>query len=77
MSFAGKTVLITGAARGFGAATAKAFSDAGANLVLGDISDEGLGEGLHSSVLTLKGDVSDPAYSRSLVNMAYETFGGL
>lgn len=77
MSFAGKTVLITGAARGFGATTAKAFSDAGANLVLGDISSDGLGEGLHSSVLTLKGDVSDPAYSRALVNMAYETFGGL
>ncbi|PCJ75097.1 MAG: oxidoreductase [Rhodobacteraceae bacterium] len=77
MSFAGKTVLITGAAAGFGAATAKLFSDAGAKLVLGDISAQGLGEGLAGDVVTLTGDVSDPAYSKELVNLALDTFGSL
>ncbi len=77
MSFAGKTVLITGAAAGFGAATAKLFSDAGAKLVLGDISAQGLGEGFAGDVVTLTGDVSDPAYSKELVNLALDTFGSL
>ena len=77
MSFAGKTVLITGAAAGFGAATAKMFSEAGAKLVLGDISPNGLGEGLSGDVVSLVGDVSDPAYSKDLVKLAIDTFGSL
>lgn len=77
MSFAGKTVLITGAAAGFGAATAAKFLQAGAKLVLGDISAQGLGEGLSGDVITLVGDVSDPAYSKELVNLALDTFGAL
>lgn len=77
MSFAGKTVLITGAAAGFGAATAKRFSQAGAKLVLGDISAQGLGEGLSGDVVTRVGDVSDPAYSKELVKLALDTFGSL
>ncbi len=77
MSFAGKTVLITGASAGFGAAAAKLFSDAEANLVLGDISAEGLGVGLLGDVVKLVGDVSDPAYSKELVELAVDTFGSL
>ncbi len=77
MSFVGKTVLITGASAGFGAASAKMFSDAGAKLVLGDISADGLGEGLSGDVVTLVGDVSDPAYSKELVKLAINTFGSL
>lgn len=76
MSFAGKTVLITGASRGFGAATAKAFADLGANLVLGDISANGLGDGL-ADAANLVGDVSDPAYHKALVALAIDTFGSL
>jgi len=77
MSFAGKTVLITGAAGGFGAAAAKRFSAAGAKLVLGDISSDGLGTGLSGDVATLVGDVSDPAYSAALVKLALDRFGSL
>ncbi len=36
-SFAGKTVLVTGAARGIGAAIAARFAVGGARVVIGDI----------------------------------------
>lgn len=39
---AGRTVLITGAAGGIGAALTKAFAEAGANLVLSDVDARGL-----------------------------------
>jgi len=77
MNFPGKTVLITGASTGFGAAAAKQFAAAGAKLVLGDISVKGLGEGLSGDVVTLTGDVCDPAYSKELVKLAINTFGSL
>lgn len=77
MSFAGKTVLITGASAGFGAAAAKLFSEAGANLVLGDISPTGLGEGLSGDVVSLVGDVRDPDFSKELVKLALDRFGAL
>lgn len=77
MNFAGKTVLITGASTGFGAATAKLFSEAGANLVLGDISPIGLGERLSGDFVSLVGDVRDPDYSKELVKLALDTSGAL
>lgn len=40
MDFTGKTVLVTGAARGIGRATATAFAEAGANLVVTDLSHQ-------------------------------------
>jgi NAD(P)-dependent dehydrogenase (short-subunit alcohol dehydrogenase family) len=42
MSFANRTVIITGAAGNLGKAVAKAFADAGANLVLVDLKRESL-----------------------------------
>ena len=44
--FAGKSVLITGAAGGIGTALSKAFSEAGANLVLVDIEHWALSDKL-------------------------------
>lgn len=38
--FEGKTVLITGGATGIGRATALAFAENGANLVIGDLNPE-------------------------------------
>ena len=37
----GKRALVTGAARGIGAAIAKAFADEGASVIVTDINDEG------------------------------------
>ncbi len=80
MRFAGKTVLITGAAGGFGTGMAKAFAAAGARLVLADMAagplDALLAE-LDGEHVTLVGDVSDPAYADGLVELAQERFGGL
>ena len=42
----GKVAFITGGARGIGLATARAFVDEGANVVLGDINAEHLDEAI-------------------------------
>ncbi len=73
MRFAGKTVLVSGAAQGLGAATAQAFQDEGAILVLGDIAEIPNAP----PTRTVYGDVADPAYARQLVNLAIEQTGRL
>ena len=40
--FAGKVALVTGASSGMGLATAQAFAESGAAVVLADINDESL-----------------------------------
>lgn len=81
--FSGRTVLITGAARGFGARTAARFFDAGSNLVLGDLNDELLAQALEpyrdhgDRVSGLSGDVGEEDTARRLVELAGETHGGL
>lgn len=53
--FEGKTALITGGAHGIGAATARAFASAGANVVIGDISDEA-GRALQAEIAAAGGE---------------------
>ncbi|EFL89023.1 SDR family NAD(P)-dependent oxidoreductase [Ahrensia sp. R2A130] len=78
--FAGKTVLITGAAGGFGRAMAQRFSAAGAKLVLSDYNAHGLGE-LSATLDTphwlLAGSVGDEDHCAETVAIADRETGRL
>ena len=80
-SFQDLTVLITGAAGGFGRSVAPMYLERGANLVLSDFNAEGL-EALASTlpsdrVATLAGSVGDEAHCKATVDLALERFGRL
>jgi len=81
--FAGKTVVVTGSARGMGAAAAKRLAREGANLVCVDwIKD--LGEASNAEITAaggksvfLHGDIADAAVAQAVVDLAVSTYGGL
>lgn len=80
--FENKVALITGAARGIGAAAARMFAENGAAVVLGDISlevDNVAAEltAAGGKAIAVTGDVSDPDYSESIVKAALDEFGQL
>lgn len=81
----GKTALITGAASGIGAATARLFVEHGARVVLGDLNEEG-GQALAAELnqrrgetvaAFLKTDVTSLADLEALVAEAEKRFGSL
>ena len=78
LSLAGRTVLVTGAARGIGAATALAMAEAGASLALLDRDGAGLervaGEigGAGGEAMAVTGDVTDASSVRKAVTAAIE-----
>ncbi len=79
---AGKTAIVTGAARGIGAAIASCFARHGANVVLNSRSDSvALKETMAEierqggQVVASVGDVADSAYVPSLVATAIARFG--
>jgi NAD(P)-dependent dehydrogenase (short-subunit alcohol dehydrogenase family) len=79
--FAGKTVIITGAASGIGRATALIFAREGANVVCADINEKGARETADavnakgSQVLALKADVTSRAQVDDMVKRAIDAFG--
>jgi 3alpha(or 20beta)-hydroxysteroid dehydrogenase len=78
--FEGKTVLITGAARGQGAVEARLFAAAGATVVLTDVLDdegEQTAASIGPSARYLHHDVGDEASWAAAVALAVDTFGGL
>ena len=80
--FHGRTVLVTGAARGIGLATARLFAEAGASVALVDRD----GDALHAAAeslprgarsLALEADVSSAAQVAAAVDACVATLGGL
>jgi NAD(P)-dependent dehydrogenase (short-subunit alcohol dehydrogenase family) len=82
-TFAGKVVLVSGAARGFGRLAAERFAQQGARLVVTDILAEGLAEtlsALHASgaeAVGQAGDIGEEATAPALVELARQNFGRL
>lgn len=84
MDLENKTIIITGASSGIGAAAARLFASEGANLVLGarriaeltiladEINRQGTGR-----AAVLAGDVGDAHYAKALVDLAEKEFNGL
>ena len=79
--FTGQVALVTGASSGMGAATAKAFAEAGASVVLVDRDAEKLNAVMDaltvSSAKALAIDVSDEAVAKTAVERAVSEFGRL
>jgi len=83
--FSNEVVLITGAARGIGEATSKAFAESGAKLVLVDIDESGVNRvkseliasrGLNEKdIFTVKADVSIPKDVFKMTEKAINYFG--
>lgn len=72
MSFAGKTILITGGSRGIGLGILQAFVDAGATVVTcGRHAPENLPDNVHFKAL----DIRKPDAAETLVNYALEKTG--
>lgn len=82
IDFSGKVALVTGAARGIGAATAKAYAEAGAKLLLSDILPEVSGVAVEileqgGEAEYLVADISRSSDCKALVDKAISTFGRL
>ncbi len=75
----GAVVLITGASRGIGAATAEAFDRAGARVALAARSKDGLEKvaGRMKDALVVPTDISDLAQARTMVERTVAHFGRL
>lgn len=80
MDMTGKTVLITGASRGIGAAAGRVFAAAGAYVVLCARGGEAIGalaQDIGPKALAVPCDVSDYDQIASAVAQATDAFGGL
>jgi len=83
LDFSGKVALVTGAASGMGLATAQAFAEAGAAVVLADFKEEAvkaeaqkLVAGGHKAI-AVRCDVSDDAQVAAMVEGTVAEFGRL
>ncbi len=83
LDFTGKVALVTGASSGMGLATAQAFAEAGAAVVLADVREELVNAEarklVHSGhhAIAVKCDVSDDAEVAAMVDRTVAEFGRL
>jgi NAD(P)-dependent dehydrogenase (short-subunit alcohol dehydrogenase family) len=83
LDFSGKVALVTGAAAGMGLATAQAFAEAGAAVVLADFQEDAVkaaAQKLASAglkALAVRCDVSDDAQVAAMVEFTVAEFGRL
>jgi len=82
--FAGKSVIVSGAARGIGAAAARLYARNGAKVVLTDIDADVLGETANAinseeagSAVAFAGDITDKAFPEKIMKAAVDANGGL
>jgi NAD(P)-dependent dehydrogenase (short-subunit alcohol dehydrogenase family) len=76
MQLENKTIIITGAAKGIGAAMAKRFASEGAHLVLGDIDKKLVEETAHQcSAIGVCNDVTKEEDIHQIVSVAKEKYG--
>ena len=79
---AGKTAIVTGAATGIGAATARLLAARGARVVAAGLQPEALHETVAAieadggEAVAIEADVSDPAQIEAVAARAQEAFGG-
>jgi len=83
MELKGKTIIVTGASSGIGAAAAHLFAQEGAHVVLSarragqlDAVVESIGR-QGGSAVRLAGDITDSSHAQALVDLAELKFGGL
>lgn len=83
LSFENKVALVTGAASGMGLATAQAFAEAGAAVVLADFREDALKAETQKlvaaghKVIAVRCDVSDDAQVAAMVDRTVAEFGRL
>jgi len=79
----GKSVVITGAAKGIGRATAELFAAEGARIVAADVDAAGLKrlredlESRGAEIAAVVGDVSEPEDAKSMMQAAVDRYGRL
>lgn len=78
MDFSEKVALVTGAASGMGAATARAFAAAGADVLLVDINEAQVASvAAEVGMASLAGDLAESAFCELAVQTALEQYGRL
>src|SRR5881398_1585574 len=83
LDFSGKVALVTGAASGMGLATARAFAEAGAAVVLADFREDAVRAAAEELVtaghkaIAVRCDVSDDAQVEAMVERTVSEFGRL